>query len=512
MKSLLHSFGYIAFLLIAPLTATAQPDPNFHIYLMVGQSNMEGAAPIQAQDRTTNPRVMVLQDENCPQQTATKYGQWRVAAPPLIRCSGLGPGDNFGKIMAENSAQEVTIGLVGAAHGGQKIEYFLKNCGVYNACTPTFGTTPNGLRGGYAWLIDLARKAQQRGVIKGIIFHQGESNTGDPAWPGRVNQLVTDLRKDLGIGNVPFIAGELPYPACCASHNTLNRQLPSVISNAHVVTAEGLNIFDQYHWDSAGVREMGRRYANKMLEHVDTRSNSSSSNGGSNRILVRMSGIVGDESVSLQVGGSTIQTWTVSTYMSDYSASTNASGEIRVAFTNDSGNRDVQVDYIIVNGVVREAEDQDDNTGAWGNSACGGGSFSEWLHCNGSIGFGSVSGNDSSSSSSSSSRSSSSRISSASSFSRSSSSSSTGGSGGITSTVVVNNDWGNGYCANLLLKNSSSAAVTWNISIPVDGTVSSLWNGSWSQSGSVLNVSGVSWNNTLQPGQTDSSVGFCASR
>lgn len=358
--------------------------------------------------------------------------------------------------------------------------------------------------------MDLARKAQQRGVIKGIIFHQGESNTGDPAWPGRVNQLVTDVRNDLGIGNVPFIAGELPYPACCASHNTLIRQLPSVISNAHFVTAEGLNIHDQYHWDSAGVREMGRRYANKMLELVDTGSNSSSSSsssGGSNTIFVRMSGVVGDESVSLQVGGSTIQTWTVSTYMSDYSASTNASGEIRVAFTNDSGNRDVQVDYIIVNGVVREAEDQDDNTGAWGNSACGGGSFSEWLHCNGSIGFGSVSGNDSSSSSSSSSS-----ISSSSSFSSSSSSSSTGGSGGITSTVVINNDWGDGYCANLLLENSGSATVTWNVSIPVDGTVSSLWNGSWSQSGSVLNVAGVSWNNTLQPGQTDSSVGFCASR
>jgi cellulase/cellobiase CelA1 len=78
--------------------------------------------------------------------------------------------------------------------------------------------------------------------------------------------------------------------------------------------------------------------------------------------------------------------------------------------------------------------------------------------------------------------------------------------------VVVNNDWGGGYCANLLLKNSGSAAVTWNISIPVNGTVSSLWNGSWRQSGSVLNVSGVPWNNTLQPGQTDSSVGFCASR
>src|SRR5690606_9354011 len=127
--------------------------------------------------------------------------------------------------------------------------------------------------------------------------------------------------------------------------NTLIRQLPSVISNAHYVTAEGLNIHDQYHWDSAGVREMGRRYANKMLELVDTggsssssssSSTSTSSSGGGNTIFVRMSGVVGDESVSLQVGGSTIQTWTASTFMSDYSASTNESGEIRVAFTNDS--------------------------------------------------------------------------------------------------------------------------------------------------------------------------------
>ena len=386
MKNLKKIYGLTALAALLSMPAIADPDPNFHVYLMVGQSNMEGASPIQSQDRVTNPRVMVLQDESC--AGLGSYGQWRVASPPLVRCSGaLGPGDTFGKIMANNSDATVTIGLVGAAHGGQKIEYFLKNCDDYNACSPTFGTTPNNFRGGYQWLIDLAQKAQQRGVIKGIIFHQGESNTGDPAWPGRVKQLVTDMRNDLGLGNVPFIAGELPYPACCSSHNSLIAQLPSLISNAHVVSASGLNIHDQYHFDSAGAREMGQRYASKMLQLVDTTGDNN--NGvGSNQIVVRLSGVVGDEIVNLQVGGTVIEQWTATDYMNDYTFNTDATGEIRVGFTNDGGDRDVQVDYIEVNGVVRQAEDQDDNTGAWGNDSCGGESFSEWLNCNGSIGFG----------------------------------------------------------------------------------------------------------------------------
>ena len=78
-----------------------------------------------------------------------------------------------------------------------------------------------------------------------------------------------------------------------------------------------------------------------------------------------MSGVVGDESVSLQIAGQTVQTWTLSTGMQDYTASTNATGELRVEFTNDSGDRDVQVDYVTVNGVTYQAEDQQDNTGVY---------------------------------------------------------------------------------------------------------------------------------------------------
>lgn len=137
---------------------------------------------------------------------------------------------------------------------------------------------------------------------------------------------------------------------------------------------------------------------------ISSSSSSSSIGGGNNSITVRASGTTGMESITLRVGGTDVQSWTLSTFMMDYSATTNQSGDIHVVFTNDNdGEADVQVDYVIVNGGTRQAEDQSENTGAWGNNQCGGGSNSEWLHCNGYINFGSVSGEPTSSSSSSSS-------------------------------------------------------------------------------------------------------------
>jgi hypothetical protein len=57
-----------------------------------------------------------------------------------------------------------------------------------------------------------------------------------------------------------------------------------------------------------------------------------------------------------------------------------------VEFDNDDGDKDVQIDYIIVGGQTRQAEDQSYNTGVYQDGECGG-SYSEWLHCDGMIGF-----------------------------------------------------------------------------------------------------------------------------
>src|SRR5688572_399865 len=110
---------------------------------------------------------------------------------------------------------------------------------------------------------------------------------------------------------------------------------------------------------------------------------------GNNTIVVRARGTNGSESIQLQVNNSTIATWTLSTSMANYTATTSSTGGINVRFTNDATNRDVQVDYIQVNGSTRQAESQTTNTGVYQNGACGG-SNSEWMHCNGYIGFGNV--------------------------------------------------------------------------------------------------------------------------
>jgi hypothetical protein len=107
-------------------------------------------------------------------------------------------------------------------------------------------------------------------------------------------------------------------------------------------------------------------------------------------IIIRARGVVGDESIDLKVNGNTIKTWTLSTSYQDYSTSATVSSTdtVTVNFTNDAGDRDVQVDYAIINGTTYQTENQATNTGSWNfdTGACGG-VPSEWLYCNGYIEF-----------------------------------------------------------------------------------------------------------------------------
>lgn len=115
--------------------------------------------------------------------------------------------------------------------------------------------------------------------------------------------------------------------------------------------------------------------------------------GGSATIVVRARGTAGSENIRLVVGGSQVGSWTLSTNYQNYTATTsNLTGGILVEFTNDASGRDVQVDYIQVNGSTRQAESQSVNTGLYANGSCGGGGNSEWMHCNGYIGFCPVNG------------------------------------------------------------------------------------------------------------------------
>lgn len=260
-------------------TETFAQDPNFHIYLCIGQSNMEGAGRIEAQDTIgIDSRFRILEALDCPELNRVK-GEWYTAKPPLCRCkTGLSPADYFGRAMLENMPNEQSLGLVHVAVAGSKIEIFDKV--KYQAYLDSsakdkpwminmakqYGGNP------YERLIEMAKTAQKSGVIKGILLHQGESNTGDKTWPAQVKKLYDDILADLNLApnSIPLLAGEVvgaDQGGKCASMNEIIATLPQALPKAIVVSSKGLPaVPDKLHFSSEGVRDFGKRYAAVLLE------------------------------------------------------------------------------------------------------------------------------------------------------------------------------------------------------------------------------------------------------
>ena len=173
----------------------SKPDPNFCIYLCFGQSNMEGNAAILPADRAgVNSRfqVMTVAPDDL-QHLGRSVGKWYTAVPPLCRWdTGLTPADYFGRTMVDSLADSIKVGVIVIAMGGSGIDAFDKVNYIqyYNAADAWQKGLMNVYGGDpYAKMIEMAKKAQQVGVIKGILLHQGESNNMQSDWPLKVKKI-----------------------------------------------------------------------------------------------------------------------------------------------------------------------------------------------------------------------------------------------------------------------------------------------------------------------------------
>ena len=249
-------------------------DPDFYIFLCFGQSNMEGQGTIQLQDKTVDSRFRVFQAVNCGSPSRIK-GKWYSATPPLTRCyTGLSPADYFGRTLVATLPDHIRVGVINVSVAGCKIELFDKDqYQSYASTAPDWMKSIISGYGGnpYQYLVDLAKLAQKDGVIKGILLHQGESNTGDQQWPGKVRKVYENLLQDLQLDSdsVPLLAGEMVHHeqgGACASMNAIIAKLPQAVPNAYVISSRGCtDMPDNIHFNSAGYRELGRRYGVQML-------------------------------------------------------------------------------------------------------------------------------------------------------------------------------------------------------------------------------------------------------
>ncbi|WP_432714352.1 sialate O-acetylesterase, partial [Pedobacter sp.] len=240
--------GFLVLLFLLGISNSYAQNPNFHIYLCFGQSNMEGSAKFEAQDTTNvSGRFKVLQAVDCAELNRKK-GNWYTAIPPITRCNtGLTPADYFGRTMLEQLPENVTVGVINVAVGGCKIELFDQNqAQTYIANAPEWMKGMISEYGGnpYGRLVELAKIAQKQGVIKGILMHQGESNTGDSLWTQKVKVVYDHLLKDLSLkeNSIPLLAGEVVHAeqgGVCASMNNIIAQLPQAIPNSYVISSKG---------------------------------------------------------------------------------------------------------------------------------------------------------------------------------------------------------------------------------------------------------------------------------
>ncbi|HEY1788261.1 MAG TPA: sialate O-acetylesterase [Verrucomicrobiae bacterium] len=269
IKCLLLLAGLICF-----SASTFAQDTNFWIFICFGQSNMEGYPGLEAQDQiNVDTRFQMLAAVDFP-KLDRKEGQWYTAIPPLCRPNnGIGPADYFGRTMVANLPSNIRIGVINVAVAGCKIEMFDKaNYLAYATNQPSWMKSIVKAYGGnpYQHLVDMARLAQKDGVIKGILLHQGESNTGQKDWPGKVKGVYDNLIQDLNLPpNIPLVAGEVvnaDVKGQCAAMNPIIDDLPQTIPSCSVVSSKGCACrSDHLHFTPAGYRILGTRYGEKML-------------------------------------------------------------------------------------------------------------------------------------------------------------------------------------------------------------------------------------------------------
>ncbi len=233
---------------------------QFHLYLLIGQSNMAGRGKIEQQDKTPHPRVLKL----------TKENTWARGIDPLHfdkpQIAGVGLGSSFGRTMAD-ADPDVTIGLIPCAVGGTPLVRWQKDGDLYKQA------------------VERAKIAMKDGTLKGILWHQGENDAGREetakTYSERLAKMIADLREELGVKDCPFVAGKLGEFLARESKDGKPNYWPLVNEQLDVVAKTVLHVAvvssgdlkhngDGVHFDSASLRELGKRYAKAMTELQST--------------------------------------------------------------------------------------------------------------------------------------------------------------------------------------------------------------------------------------------------
>ena len=234
---------------------------KFHLFLLMGQSNMSGGVGLATGDTKPIPSVLKMRWAR-----EGEVSKWAPGAHPLHprrpnKKPRFGPGLSFAEAYLADKPG-VTVGLIPMAWGGRSIAQLGKGSEIYGDA------------------IRHTKAAMQVGTLIGVLWHQGESDTVEQtrtdAYEKRLHALIQDVRKDLGNPQLPFIVGNLAEfygtgkdhkapdrVARISKIKEILRSLPKKVSHTGFVESTGSSpaARAKVHFDRKSCLLMGKRYA-----------------------------------------------------------------------------------------------------------------------------------------------------------------------------------------------------------------------------------------------------------
>ena len=253
---------------------------KFHVFLLMGQSNM--AVGIKGDRLLPEDKQPVPHIVHIPTPTTRNFN-WKPAAHPLHirrnRPKSFGPGLPFAQEYLKHHPG-ITVGLIPVAKGGARIDILKKGSNIYEDA------------------MKKAKFAAENGTIKGVLWHQGESDCRDErreSYESKLHKLIADVRTDLQIKELPFIVGNLPefrvigkQPEAIKGIKEIMailRRVPEKVKNTGFVETTGLTACDapKYsHFDRKSYITLGKRYCQVYEKTVKNENVNETTACGSN--------------------------------------------------------------------------------------------------------------------------------------------------------------------------------------------------------------------------------------
>ena len=223
------------------------------VFLLIGQSNMAGRGYLKDAIEVDCSRLFTFR--NC---------RWQKLFRPIDPdrpTSGVSLAERFAELYAQ--AHNVDVGLICCADGGTQLSQWQPGQPLYeNAVFQT-------------------KLATKDATLRGILWHQGESDCSSELYPlyeGKLTHMIGQLRADLGLADVPFLAGGLgdylpqyPKDDDLKNYMQINKRLQKLetsVPNYAYVDATGLTSNPDFlHFNAASLYEFGQRYYDIFTKH-----------------------------------------------------------------------------------------------------------------------------------------------------------------------------------------------------------------------------------------------------